>query len=58
MIFSVLNLKEINLQEGCLWLVQSYFLKWCEEESVKKIGQSSGTHISQTTGLFFFKFSM
>ena len=29
------NLKEIDLQEGCLWLAQSYFCKWCEEEEEK-----------------------
>ena len=29
-----------------------------EEEKVKKIGQFSGTHISQTTGPISFKFGM
>ena len=55
----MLNLKEIDSLEGCLWLAQSYFCKRCkEEEKVKKMGQFSGTKISQTTGLISFKFGM
>ena len=43
------NLKEIDSQEECLWLAQSYFCKMVKK-NVKKMGQFSGTHILQTTG--------
>ena len=50
------NLKEIDPREG--WLKVT-FVKWCEEEEkVKKMGQYSGTHISQTTAPISFKFGM
>ena len=36
-----INLKEIDPQEGCHCLAQSYFVKQCEEEKCEKIGQFS-----------------
>ena len=53
------NMKEIDLWEGCFGWLKFTFVKRCkEEEKVKKMGQFSGTHISQTTMPISFKFGM
>ena len=53
------NLKEIHPREGCFFLAQSYCFKSVQRRrNMKKIGQFLETHISKTTWLIFFKFSM
>ena len=59
-LISVPNFKKIDIRQGCPGCLKVTFVKQCEEEEekVKKMGQFSGTHISQTTGLISLKFGM
>ena len=53
------NLNESIHEKGVFGWLKVTFVKWCEEEEKgEKMGQFSGTHISQTTEPISFKFGM